>query len=313
MYINIDNWMNELPGGIEISEIDIPGTHDTCSFYGGDFVECQLMGLKEQLEAGIRFVDIRCKHKEDKFAIFHGNISQKQNFEEDVRNVCQEFLKLHPSECIIMSIKQEGKDAKCTRIFEETLDSYLNGHQIYWYLENRVPTLGEVRGKIVLLRRYEPSARLLGIDISPWEDNTTFWDKPGSAIDFYVQDNWKVFSNRDEKWDAIKNALNYANKRKSKEEIVLNFASGVGTLCEKRNALQELIPPTPHDVAEYVNKKLKDSLKKSISNLDRGYGIIIMDFPPVDLIQDIINLNKHKKFSTAFQSVSACICSPLLL
>src|SRR5690606_14158510 len=66
------DWMGALPGDLRLDQLSIPGTHDTCAFYGGPLIACQRMPLKQQLEAGIRFLDIRCKNGDDKLYIYHG-------------------------------------------------------------------------------------------------------------------------------------------------------------------------------------------------------------------------------------------------
>src|SRR5262245_27175119 len=55
-------WMKKLADSKKLSELTIPGTHDTCALHGGDIPKCQAWSLKDQLEAGIRFIDIRCRH-----------------------------------------------------------------------------------------------------------------------------------------------------------------------------------------------------------------------------------------------------------
>jgi hypothetical protein len=53
------DWMREIKGTTMISELSLPGTHDSLSLYGGDAVENQVWTITKQLEAGIRFFDLR--------------------------------------------------------------------------------------------------------------------------------------------------------------------------------------------------------------------------------------------------------------
>ena len=48
------DWMSRVPGSLKLSELCIPGTHETMSLYWGDAVECQELELIEQLNASIR-------------------------------------------------------------------------------------------------------------------------------------------------------------------------------------------------------------------------------------------------------------------
>lgn len=54
-----------------------------------------------------------------------------------------------------------------------------------WWLGDHVPSLGEVRGRIVLLRRFalDPTiSEPLGIDVTRWADNRTFEIQIDSGI-----------------------------------------------------------------------------------------------------------------------------------
>lgn len=77
-----------------------------------------------------------------------------------------------------MSIKQEDQ---ASLLFSQLVhDSVYNGPggREMWFLENRIPTLGEVRGKIVMLSRFggngegwENGLEGLGIHPSTWPDS----------------------------------------------------------------------------------------------------------------------------------------------
>ncbi len=75
------DWMGKLKDDVKLSQLSIPGTHDTMSRFGGVFVETQTLTLANQLESGIRLLDIRCRHiryNPDRyvFAIVHGPVHQ---------------------------------------------------------------------------------------------------------------------------------------------------------------------------------------------------------------------------------------------
>ncbi len=153
-----ENWMGSLDETKLLSEFTIPGTHETCSLHGGSITECQHLKLSEQLSAGIRAIDIRCRHFKDAFPIHHGAVYQKLNF-TDVLNECKAFLDNHSTECIVMSVKNECtgetgscKDEENTRTFEDTFDWYLeqdNNKDYFLYsgdnLSDALPQLKDVR------------------------------------------------------------------------------------------------------------------------------------------------------------------------
>lgn len=114
------DWMKNLSDrNVRITKLSIPGTHDTMAFYGGDAVQCQSLSLETQLNAGIRAIDIRCRHISDVFAIHHGCVYQNANF-GDVLNTVARYLDEHPKETILMRVKEEYNEEKCDRTFEET-------------------------------------------------------------------------------------------------------------------------------------------------------------------------------------------------
>lgn len=58
------NWLLRVPGTKLISQLSIPGTHDsatnTCQWYQScDISQCQSWSIYWQLMAGIRFLDLR--------------------------------------------------------------------------------------------------------------------------------------------------------------------------------------------------------------------------------------------------------------
>lgn len=57
------NWMAELPDNLYVTQVSIPGTHDTAtaSVTGATAVnsQCQTATIQQQLEAGVRVLDLR--------------------------------------------------------------------------------------------------------------------------------------------------------------------------------------------------------------------------------------------------------------
>ena len=90
--VGISNWMSALQDNVSLSQISVPGTHDsgaTVEFPSGT-AKTQNLTIAEQLSIGVRFLDIRCRHIDDSFAIHHGPVYQKLNF-DDVLNAVYAF------------------------------------------------------------------------------------------------------------------------------------------------------------------------------------------------------------------------------
>ncbi|MDQ1855946.1 phosphatidylinositol-specific phospholipase C [Chryseobacterium sp. WLY505] len=277
--IEMNSWMSGLQDNISISKISIPGTHDSGARIDAPVVsgtaKTQDLSIAEQLNAGVRFLDIRCRHIDNAFTIHHGAIYQNLNF-DDVLNACYAFLNSHPSETIIMSVKEEYDASNTTRSFEQTFDSYVQKNPSKWDLGANIPTLGAVRGKIKLLRRFS-SGTTKGINASPWADNTTF-DINNSGVQLKVQDYYKV-TNNDDKWNGIFNLLNEA-KNDTNGKLFVNFTSGY-----KPGIFG--IPSIP-TVSNNINPRLKTFFQ---SNTHGSFGIMPIDFVNAELSELIVKTN----------------------
>lgn len=173
------DWMKYLPDCMPITEINMPGTHDsgTTHIFAPEKASCQDMEIPEQLKFGIRFLDIRVgaptktpKKAEDLF-LYHGSgftayvcwkhttvFGERLNL-QDVINWTLDFLKDHPNETVVYMIAAENdKDDNHTpRLIREFIDKhrYSNPNNpdnriIGFRANDPVPTLGSVRGKIVV-------------------------------------------------------------------------------------------------------------------------------------------------------------------
>lgn len=274
---SLNNWMGTLNDNISLSEISIPGSHEAGALYESwpGTAICQELTIDNQLNAGIRFLDIRCRHIGDAFVIHHGSVYQHLNF-DDVLGYCWDFLDANPSECIIMSIKEEYDESNNTNTFQETFDSYVDKNPDGWYLGSTVPALGDVRGKIVLFRRFSYSTSL-GLAATPgWEDNATFYIYHYTT--FRVQDNYYV-TNTDDKWDAITSLLSEA-KNGSSTTLYVNFTSGYKPLI--------FGIPSITSVSDVINPQVTDYFT---ANTSGRFGIIPMDFSNEERSTLIIETN----------------------
>jgi len=246
------NWMRRIPNSKSISEITLPGTHDSCCRKTWEFAETQTWTLSEQLHAGVRFLDIRCRHINNVFAIHHGLIFCGIFFGE-VLNTLSSFLSENPSETVLMRIKEEYKPESNTRSFQDTFSFYLNAFENLFYMGNYIPNLGEARGKIVLLRDFS-------------------YEKGLSYQIMDIQDKWNVdtlFSLK-AKEDAVNSqCVKAVNGLSSK--IFANYCSGCGWGCY------------PFTTAQYTN----EIPLKYVGRL----GVVIQDFIGEKVIEYLIKQN----------------------
>ncbi|OHS93102.1 1-phosphatidylinositol phosphodiesterase [Tritrichomonas foetus] len=254
------DWLGKVDGNKKINSISLPGTHETCARHGGDAVECQTLSLEEQLLNGVRVLDIRCRHINNCFMIHHDMVYQELSFGSGVRDVCIKFLQDHLTEFIYMVVKEEYNSEGNTRTFEETMQSYVND---YFYLEEGSPILDQVRGKIVLLRRFRSSITPLGNELS-FKDNCIFTSV--TTITARIQDYYQVATlfDRPNKWSKVNQLLSEAKSNTDENELFMNFGSGATMWCY------------PYSTAAYINPLIGNYLEYSQS--EAYVGTIMFDF-----------------------------------
>ena len=79
------NWMKNIPDSTKIYLMTIPGTHNSCALYGTFLAQCQSWSINYQLNAGIRYFDLRLRLNENKLQLQHGPIEQKIEFSEVIK------------------------------------------------------------------------------------------------------------------------------------------------------------------------------------------------------------------------------------
>ncbi len=290
------NWMTQLPGTSKLSQLTLPGTHDTCTAPVTEAAKCQNWDLTTQLQYGIRYVDIRCRQIQDAFAIHHGDFYVGFNFGEGVRDKCVNFLKANPTECIVMQIKShEAADFDNSYTFQQVFDKYVRGYESFFYRDDHIPTLDEVRGKIVVIRRFNLDSNdprglspltMCANNTSGWCDDATFdasyTATNGETVTFHIQDQYNLDKESAEvKWPPVKALLDRANADAS-DAWYLNFAS----------ASRDISLIFPDAVAAVINPQLYYYLAGTPFNA--RLGTLMMDFPDVNMIGRIISLNTNK-------------------
>ncbi|MBU6392790.1 MAG: hypothetical protein KGQ83_11200 [Planctomycetes bacterium] len=116
---NPKSWMSKISDSKSIAEIIIPGTHDTAARMSSPAfylpAQTQSTTTDEQLNYGIRFLDVRAKAEPviyqskvvgAKLIPYHGIIREGDDI-KDILDACQSFLRDNPTETIIMSLKNE--------------------------------------------------------------------------------------------------------------------------------------------------------------------------------------------------------------
>jgi 1-phosphatidylinositol phosphodiesterase len=148
------DWMAKVNGDKKINTLSLPGTHDSLATKTNTSVliaQTQSMSLATQLESGIRALDIRTRHIDDEFHIYHGIIDLHTKFEEVLTTV-NSFLDQHPTEFVLMYIQSESTPQNNKLSYGDVFMKYMNdyGQKVWNSNEHRIPSLNEVRGRIVI-------------------------------------------------------------------------------------------------------------------------------------------------------------------
>ena len=294
MNMNLRAWMKDIDDSRDLFSLNLAGTHDCVTQYVqlSYFAKCQDRNIYEQLNLGVRCLDIRVKSKGNRLSMVHGicnafvnpsHISRHMDM-EDVLNHCYNFLSRNPTEAIVFQFKNDSgrEQEKC---FDNLYNTYIKGNEDKWFLENRAPSMSECRGKIVLIRRCKKADKKeyndlnTGIDFSGWVEQTMAEPQPlvlktsgENQMTFTVQDRYKY--RPEPRWrECIKPFLD--TMKAFDGSYVINYLSTAGGL------------KGPYNNSKYINPQFIGYPLDS----SKYYGTIYMDFPTKELVEKIIITN----------------------
>lgn len=266
-------WMSRIEDSRSLADIVIPGTHDSGALHEplAGLAKTQALTIVEQLDAGVRFFDLRARNIDDAFWLYHGSLDQDQPF-EGVFGAMYAYLDAHPTEVLVASLKEEAPPSGATKSFDAVFADYAAQSPEHWDLRDTVPSIAEVRGKIVLVRRFS-STPAVGIDASPWADNATF--SITNAATLRVQDEYIVMSN-DAKWTAITALL---DEPRVADTLYLDYTSGYRPTDM---GLSDILA-----VASDINARLDARVAMPIAA-----GVLVMDYVTRDRVIAVIDANE---------------------
>ncbi len=311
--ISHTSWMRDIPDNAPVATLSIPGTHNSCSVGGLlGFGRTQNLDLTDQLNAGIRFLDIRLAHYQDNLFAHHDIVHMGKSY-ADILTICSSFLKQHPSETVLMSVKDEGRfDSNLGRFapsqafgrsrgdpsswivrsssFEEAFKArtwqHIEDASLFYNFAPPLPgdgsattsfaftsgtKLGEVRGKIVLLRRFE-AGQDVGTDLTHWPENRRF--RSATSLTYSVEDRYYE-PGEEAKYNFIIDHLVEARLH-DPGDLYITFSSAVNLRAR--------------GYSRAINPRLNDYLAGSPQG---RVGIIAMDYfeEPRELVSNVIRTN----------------------
>lgn len=325
---SLHDWTSHIGDQYFITDLTIPGTHDAVSCTDFIFARTQNTSITEQLWQGIRYFDLRGSFLE--FAhiyyelndpqfgsiddpavyVFHNNVAIYRTITnaqgaiskipmsmESVFGEFYDFLRKNKKETIIVQIKQDAgsKDPTAAANFADRIKILIDKHPEIWSITDTVPTMGDLRGRIQLVRRYPLNRNMpYGISLNDpvWNGSAVVTIPAFGAPRARIQDVWNFIgstlpSTITTKFNAVETHLDAAMADPNKQILYLNFcsANGLPMAGPQRVALGGI---------EGVNQRL-NSYFNDVTTPGR-YGVILMDFieQPAELITGLIKTNADK-------------------
>lgn len=295
--ISSTDWMETVPDETKLSNMSIPGTHDSCTQYVDMryIFQCQDASVATQLIYGYRYLDMRLvleqKHDQQTLVLKHSIARCKASNSpfagtltlNDVLRDVSAFLDAHPTETVILCMKAENSKDDVAEI-QKVLYETINKDPERWYLKNEIPTLGEVRGKIVLATRFDDKFPVgfercgLYFGWADQGDRTVLSDPTANSVindreTLCVQDRYNY--DVDDKITAIHTCLD--SSRAADDTFFLNFTSTSGSGAVGH----------PKEYAKDINLDLYAYEWEA----GKAYGVVIVDFGPKKIAEKIYGTN----------------------
>ena len=283
--IDLSRWMAGLADDTPLGAITIPGTHDSGARFGGaapvvDFVtalwvQAQNWTLTQQLNAGVRFLDVRPHAEPDGTLRIHHMFVDEQLSLTDVLRECVAFLAANPTEALLMRVQQEASkipEPEFAAAFDRHVGEADAGGRLY--RDPTIPQLQAVRGAIVLMPNNLPSLGGIG------------WSSPLVAI----EDDWDMgyltpAQAAERKWHSVITSLDAAAT--TTDKITISFVSANGAVVPPRFLTDILNPRLQQEAAR----------RQGAAQAGRGLGVVLVDFVDgaATAVQKLVSCNRFAR------------------
>ena len=303
------NWMSRISDDISLANLSLPGTHDSgTEKLSAGRMHTQNFSIERQLKDGIRFLDIRLRNKgKDALQLYHGSRNCDVSF-DDVLTWCKTFLTAYPGEVILMSIKNEEGDNIVNNLNNYFTNPTWSNLFYTGSCIDGMPTLGEVRGKIVVFKRFPQATSVTNfVDLyTEWDGknkgSSTFLFTVNNKYTFLVEDEFEEYDTHKKKTKVINHLL--LAKEGNPIDFFITFVSIKGHYSPAQAS-----DHTPYQYAwggNGVNPVMNTSVITFLSEnpgLNR-WGVIMLDFynnhgnySENDLVELIIASNFEATYS----------------
>lgn len=277
--------MTILPSETNPTSLSIPGTHDSLTAnITYPVYQTQNNNLRQQLHSGIRYFDVRARVVNNTLQIYHEDTPTGYSYTDVLLDLFT-FLENNPGEAILMRLKEESASINSTIDFVTAFNNYrLNdtitspGCEKHFWIPSTpgptsVPTLGELRSKILILQNFGSDPAEYGIK----------WESPLLSIeDLYEIPDLAAL---DEKFEAIQEGIQAAGNGTEHEDGILylsHLSASVGVLPIEAAA------GTMNGSVVGMNDRTGEWLK---STYEGTTGVVMIDFPGKGLVREILSRN----------------------
>lgn len=287
-----ENWMSRLDDRAYIHQVSIPGTHDAGTGNGttlDSFARTQDLTMAEQFDAGVRAFDLRPSVKDGALQIYHGIISTKVSLDQALTTLC-ERLDANPTEFAVVIMRHEDdheSDAEKQQWNDLVVQTLQNEKYAGRFTDfYQMLSVGDVRGKILILSRDRYADVPIGGFISNWTHSASLSDQSKATISgadasrpsarLYVQDFYEIKDNMDTKLSAVKTLLDLSTtfNTTTPHAWVINHTSGYCKtgLLATRDSYRTNAVSTNQAVIDYLSDETHAG----------PAGMVMMDFAGVD-------------------------------
>lgn len=295
-----NNWMEQLDDNRLVTDLSLPGTHDAATAEGWDGVAAMDLGgytfgdmaargqdltIAEQWAVGVRVFDIRPQKDGDVLRCMHG-ISGTSLLVGDFFAKMRDLLAASPTEFAIVTTKIDTTEGEPEVVeWAPLFNSLIHSDSLSQCFVEFSPTMtvGDVRGKILLLSRNKYDDVPLGGFVTGWSSDKDFANQQGGTITgsdgsncpLWMQDYYQPNSDRWGKEQAIRLMLDAAMSRDlttQQPAWVMNYTAG---------NTQTFLSDGYRENAVYAHQLVLDYLADETHT--GSTGIIFMDYAGVDV------------------------------
>ena len=279
------------------------------------FARCQDLTIEQQLNQGVRAFDLRITNRtyatgmpDGTMLLGHGDGFKCFRCKNEdgsfltlnqVLDTMKTFLNNHPTETLIVSVKNEYDDGEHKNVWRgirEIIQS--DQYKDLFYIDNRWPALSEVRGKVVLCATNTDALGLTAIKIDPGDAQEKIECSKAAGIDpvmLFYENHWDVNrSTKDSYVNTFLNSLDQILGRSGDPHIstaAMLYSSANYITSDLVKILADIAAAilvgdttiagdweTPRYIASRLNPTVTDFIKASSYPEPRYFGFVMTDF-----------------------------------